>query len=282
MTEGVLYIASGKPFVKEAAVSAARLREFMPHTPVAIVTDVAGVKTAGTPFDQVIQADDSDRDFGDQIRYLEKTPFDRTLCLDTDIYLDAAVEDVFEVLDAFDIAAAHNQDGSAYEVSGVPDAFPEYNTGVVAYRMSHSFRAFLEEWRDYYAELTSGENSQNQPAFRKALYESELRVATLPSEYNTMVRYPGHAKGPVKMFHGRLLDINSPGAGKYIDVPKAAAIINSTEQHRTWTLLGGLQLHTDKRDSPLHKYRLRAQEHGIREATRRAISKIWSRTADDQ
>lgn len=279
MSKGILYTASGIQFVDEAAVSAARVSEIIPDVPIALITDVEEAERAAINtdvFDTIQHIESTSGGFSDQITSLSHTPFDRTLCLDTDIYMDAPVDDVFDLLDEFDIAAAHNHDGSAYDVAGVPDAFPEYNTGVVAYRQSDRFDRFLDSWGQWYDELSSPENTQNQPAFRKALYTSDLRVATLPSEYNTMLRYPGHAQGPVKLFHGRLLDIDTPGAGKYLDVPEASRTINATEQHRTWTLLGGLTLHTDKQDSQVNRFRLIAEKEGVSEAIRRTVRKLLS------
>jgi hypothetical protein len=44
----------------------------------------------------------------------------------------------------------------------------------------------------------------DQPAFRQAVYESGLRLATLPSEYNCRLPFPGAIHNPVRILHGRL------------------------------------------------------------------------------
>lgn len=138
--KGILYIATGREFVKEAAISARTVQQHMPELPIAIITDT---EPNADVFDIVEVINRATRGFADQIQYLSETPFDKTLCIDTDIYVDAPVDDLFDVLDEFDIAVAHNHDRSAFEVSDVPAAFPEYNTGVLAYKMSEQFRAFL-------------------------------------------------------------------------------------------------------------------------------------------
>ena len=270
---GVFYIATGDQFVAEAERSAQSVRDAMPDVPIAIATD--GEPEFG--FDHVIEIDDPDYSFTDQIANLHRSPFDRTLHLDTDIYMDANAEELFDVLDRFDIAVAHNHNRSVYDPPGVPDSFPEYNTGVVAYRNDDALREFTEFWDEVYKDLYDGGNPQNQPSFRKALYESDLRIATLPPEYNLMLRYPGHAIGEVKLFHGRLLDIDTPGAGKYTDVEEAAETINATTDHRVFTQLGGISVYSNDESNPINKIRMGIWRHGVLGAFRRGVSKIRSR-----
>ncbi|WP_394740065.1 hypothetical protein [Natronococcus roseus] len=269
--KGIFYIATGEEYTEEAAHSAKSVKSVLKNIPVAIATDQDEVHGI---FDTKVKITDSNSDFSDQINNLSKSPFKKTIHLDTDIYADEPFEELFDVLTKFDIAAAHNHDRSTYEVTGVPSSFPEYNTGVLAYINSKDFSNFLSTWNSRYKELLKEENKQNQPSFRKALYESDLRIATLPPEYNLMTRYPGHAVGSVKLFHGRLIDFDADGAGRYHNIYSFSNKINSTDQHRVFTQLGGLNMYTNKENSILHKYRLAVQRHGILEASRRSIEKI--------
>jgi hypothetical protein len=45
--------------------------------------------------------------------------------------------------------------------------------------------------------------------------------------------------GKVKAFHGRLIDISTPGAEMTVDVRKAANKINSRTDHRLYYTIGG-------------------------------------------
>ncbi len=92
-----------------------------------------------------------------------------------------------------------------------------------------------------------------------------------------MLRYPGHAIGEVKLFHGRLFDIDSPGAGKYTDVEKAAEKINSTTDHRVFTQLGGISVYSNNESNPIHRARMGIWRYGFIEACRRGISKVQNR-----
>ena len=133
--------------------------------------------------------------------------------------------ELFVVLDAFDIAAAHSPSRAIYEVDGVPDAFPEFNTGVILFGGSPAIRAFFASWAEtftrYLERRASGEVRWLRPAdkrvhvlndqgtFREALYRSRLRVATLPPEYNCRFSAPGFVDGPVRILHGRGLDFRA-------------------------------------------------------------------------
>ncbi len=272
---GVYYIATGDQFVAEAGVSAQAVRKAMPEVPIAIATN-------GNPefdFDYVININNPEYSFTDQISNLHRSPFERTLHLDTDIYMDAGVNELFNVLDQFDIAVAHNHNRSrvSFEPPSVPNSFPEYNTGVMSYNNNKQFHKFTRSWQQIYNNLFDGENPQNQPSFRKALYDSSLRVATLPPEYNLMVRYPGHAVGTVKLFHGRLLDIETPGAGKYTDIKEAATKINTMTDHRVFTQLGGLSIYSNNESKPISRIRMEIWRHGFVGVCRRGISKIYNR-----
>jgi len=227
---GIYYIATGDHFVREAEISAQSVRDAMPDIPIAIATDVE----PEFDYDYVIDIPDPEHGFVDQINNLHRSPFDRTLHFDTDIYVGSDVSDLFELLNRFDIAVAHNHNREVYDPPSVPDCFPEYNTGVIAYQNDGDLRGFTRAWKENYESLVREDKTQNQPSFRKTLYESNLRVATLPPEYNCMVRYPGHVRNEVKIGHSRLLDIETPGASKSVNVTESINKLNKYKGHRLY------------------------------------------------
>lgn len=266
---GVFYIATGDQFVAEAEVSAQSVRDAMPNIPIAIATDI----NPDFEFDYVINITDPDYTFTDQISHLHRSPFQRTLHLDTDTYVYTDSGELFDLLDQFDVAAAHNHNRSAFNVPGIPKSFPEYNTGVVVYENTDQFQNFTQSWMKNYEMLYKKDNPQNQPSFRKTLYESDLELMTLPPEYNLMLRYPGHAIGTVKIFHGRLLDIETPGSNTYVDVDKAVQKINSTTGHRVFTQVGGLSTYSNRSNS-IDEIRTGIWRYGFIGSFRKGLSKI--------
>ena len=213
MDRGILYVATGEGFVEEARVSARTVRSQMGHLPVAIATDQ---ETAAAEFNEVILLNEPTYSFKDKILGLERTPFDKTVFLDTDTFVREPIGELFELLEEFDIAATHNQNGDMYtnKSLGVPESFPEYSSGVIGYNIGDAI-GFLESWLDLYSDDHLGD----QPSFRRVLYEGDHRIATLPREYNYAPRYPAHIRKGIKVFHGRLLEFNPPGgAGREVNI----------------------------------------------------------------
>ncbi|MCU4926481.1 putative nucleotide-diphospho-sugar transferase [Halobacteria archaeon AArc-dxtr1] len=202
MSHGVVYVASGEPFIEAATRSAESVRTHNPELPVALISDEEVDRSA---FDQVVKLDRPIQDKGDSILTPEEILFDETLFLDADTYVCRDITDVFEVLDRAEIAMAHNEARAwyhqeFYESKGinVPEAFPEYNSGVIAFRDTKRVRSLFESWQKYYE--TFG-YERNQPALRVALFESDVNLATLPPEYNFMTHTIGFASGDVKILH---------------------------------------------------------------------------------
>ena len=102
MVEGLLYIAHGSKYVEAAVGSARSVRRVTPGMPIAIATD----GPAPAEFDEAIPIDEPDG-YRAKIVGMLNSPFDRTLMLDVDTYAAADLSEVFQVLDQFDIAAAH-------------------------------------------------------------------------------------------------------------------------------------------------------------------------------
>ena len=228
---GIIYIATGETFVSEAEVSAQTLKEHADlHT--TLFTDIA---VESEYFDTVEQLADPDHDFGDSILTREMVPYKKNLFLDTDTYICDDITSIFDLLDRFDIAAAHNPgsrtaDGQEGYTADAPEAFPQYNTGVLLFSGTEKINTFFDQWREeYFSNKSSMPWSLNQPSFRDALYKSDLSIATLPAEYNLRVKYSGSvgfATDKVKILHGR------HPAG----LPSVAAELNKKQGQRVYTM----------------------------------------------
>lgn len=183
MRDGVLFVATGvgyRGLARRAAESVARV---CPGLPIDLHTDEpveAGV------FDQVTVI--ADPWFRSRIDAMAATRFERTLHLDADVLALADFRDVFTLLDRFDVALAHDQARNSEAAHAgfrrpLPPAFPQFNGGVIAYRRVPAVLDFLGAWA---AALRESGMRKDQPALRELLWESELRIATLPPEYNLM------------------------------------------------------------------------------------------------
>jgi hypothetical protein len=225
---GILYFATGAKYVAEAAASAGSAKKLMPSVPIALVTDEA---KAPAPFDRTIQIPGGEYPLLAKVRSLGLTPFRRTVFLDSDTFVARPIEELFDLLDAFDIAAAHAPlrlstfrfKEQEIFLGGVPTCFPEYNTGVVAYRADPEVLKALTAWALLYERQLAGRLKPwtwDQLSFRETIYKSGLKLATLSNEYNYRLPFPQVTCGPVKVLHGRNADI--------------AGVLQQINQHRRY------------------------------------------------
>lgn len=177
----------------------------MPDMPLAIASDA---KPDGGLFGHWIPIENPQGTFADKIAPLGQTPFEETVFLDTDTYLCQPVPELFELLARCDIAMAHAPMRTTGRVP-VPAAFSEFNTGVIAYRANRKILDLFSQWLTYHADqVVLTDDPCDQPALRRALWESEARLSVLPPEYNFRFVLPSFAgRGPVKILHGRHSDM---------------------------------------------------------------------------
>src|SRR5262245_17260538 len=141
MSDGVLYVARGERYVEAAVQSAKSVRRVTPGVRIAIATD----SPAPADFDDAIALSEPD-----SYRAKIASPVERTLLIDVDTYVAADVSEAFRILDAFDVAAAHDPNRASLPLDDVPDSFSELNTGVIAYRRTEQVERLLHAWLNEY------------------------------------------------------------------------------------------------------------------------------------
>jgi hypothetical protein len=199
-SKGILYAATGIKYVEEAAVSAMSAKQAMPGVKIHLFTDIEKVPEV---FDGTSCIRDPRLNCYDKVLPMLNSPFEQTLFLDTDTYLCEDVSELFTMLGRFDMLACHIPIRGCNPIMGIPDSFPELNTGVLAFRRNDKTIAFFEKWLEYYEELGF---KADQPAFRKALWvDHSISAYQLPVEYNLRTIAPNFiAHGAkVKIIHGR-------------------------------------------------------------------------------
>lgn len=194
---GAIYYAIGPQYVREALISARSMRAAMPDLPLAIFTDEAVPEGY---FDKCIATDPTVGFKAQKIVSLKRSPFLKTLYLDTDTYVVKPVPELFDLLDTHDVALAQSPLGrlpNGWE--GVPSCFPVLNCGVIAFRQSPNMSRLLDDW----LELQGDTDERDQPPFRRALYRSAVRLVTLTNQYNLKFDFPQSISRDVKILHGR-------------------------------------------------------------------------------
>lgn len=197
---GVLYIATGEKYLKQAFVSAKTVKE---HTnlPIAVVSDRP---IEHKYFDHVIVADDPEGSFADKPKYICESPFKRTLYIDTDVFFLDDVTELLEMLDTAEIAAAVDpyewelRYKPKHSFDNVPDSIPIFQTGVVAFKNTPTVDELFSEWNEI-QENTSIE--RDQASFRIAIYRNNVQYISFSHHYNCPIGWPIHAVGDVKVLH---------------------------------------------------------------------------------
>ncbi len=217
MSEGFLYIATGRRFLEEASTSARRLREVMPSAKIALASDL---EPEGGIFNELRKLEKPTFSFADKVAPLIESPFEKTVFLDTDTWVCEPVGELFDLLDRWDLAMAHapmRQTAS----SCVPAVLPEFNSGVIAYRLNDTVRQIFADWRRLYDKRRAETGlKDDQPALRDALWASKVNLLVLPPEYNFRFVMPAFCgRGTVKILHGRtddyrrvMKDVNGSGS----------------------------------------------------------------------
>lgn len=208
---GILYVSTGDSFNAETLRSARSAKDCMPDIPLALFTDKHPSEDDARLFDSIVLIENPSYSFADKIPPLKASPFEKTLFVDTDtVFLDSVTE-VFELLDKFDLAYCQAPfratPGEVNRVQGVPPCFTEPNTGVIAFSSGDQFRRLVDRWEAIYSEQQARHEQPlpDQPAFRKALYESAISAYVLPPEYNLRTPFPMFKGGGLsaKILHGR-------------------------------------------------------------------------------
>ncbi len=185
---GILYIATGKKYIKAAVNSAKSVLRFCPQIPTHLFANWKecgfNFEKSPYPFASVDVVANPHR--RSKIDYLTSTPFERTLYLDTDTAVNTDVQDLFRILDRFDVALCHAHRRNEFVRTrnwrlDLPNAFPQYNSGVFLFRKMPEVILFLESWKESFKEAGF---PQDQVTLRELLWSSDLRLATLPPEYN--------------------------------------------------------------------------------------------------
>ena len=276
--KGILYIAMSDKYFEEAKISARSVRKHMPQLDIACITNK---QRESSLFNDILIKDPNEG--SDKVYLLSESPFKRTLFLDTDTFLADDVSELFELLQKFDMAAAqaplrilNGEKGEPNQpYTDIPEAFPDLNTGVLVFRNNSEFSDLTKEWRKYYDKIRekSDEIPWDQPSFRKAVYESNLRLSPLPTEYNSRLQYGGTVSQKVKIAHTRLIETEGNGYSKNLDVKQQLNRLNSKSGFRIFYYYKN-RLRISKRRQNLYELALNSlKEEGIVETVKRSFKK---------
>ena len=189
---GVVYVATGENHLRAAIRSAQSVCKRCPDLLIHLFADAKPEKfMAGAPSPFHSCAGIENPHPRSKVDCLFHSPYDETLYLDADTEVVADIREVFILLEKFDMALAHHAIRNTPTFSWkreLPPSFPEFNSGVILFRKNPGVIGLLQAWSQAYHEAGFG---PDQITLRELLWESNLKLALLPPEYNTlMLKYP--------------------------------------------------------------------------------------------
>jgi len=307
-----MYIAVGEKYRDQAVQSAKRVSS-LGDWPLCIITDNQ-TKVVEEVFDEkkIISGTSADNRYryGGAIKptYLQESPYDKTLYLDTDTYVvsDEAIDELFEVLNQYELAAAHDTHRNINQQyrnqptpkEQSPPSFPWLNTGVVVYKNTSSVSQLFKDWGDIYHEQNKTiEGVNDQSAFVEALYQSDVDHTVLPPEYNHRTPFQQTLMGEVKIVHGHHdnLDEIAEFINKYISQDlsnvESSRELFQTVNHYTCYMSDGTKTAVPVRlqysffdearitpfriENNISKLRRSLDKNGIAKTARLTVKKFW-------
>tara|TARA_R110000796_G_scaffold221798_3_gene337983 strand:+ start:179 stop:943 length:765 start_codon:yes stop_codon:yes gene_type:complete len=189
--KGFLYIAYGEAFTKEALMSIESLRRFT-SLPIAVFTDQKDIVAARQEQLKIeLIGEIKANHLRAKVDYMDQSPFQKTVFLDSDTVIVRNCDDMFELLERFDIGVVddyarkrENYSKQVPEYNDIPYAFSEGNSGVIAFNDSFRTQTFLKMWKEYFYKYFQITNGWDQVSFRIALWKSNVRIHRMPFEYN--------------------------------------------------------------------------------------------------
>jgi Nucleotide-diphospho-sugar transferase len=177
--DGFIFAATGEKYTGLARRAAQNLRHVMPQAPIDLFTDQP---VEDPTFDRIHPV--TAGFFRPKMEAIANSRFERTVYLDSDCIALTDLSELFTVLDRFDIAGAHMQYPNTTLAIGdqtIPDSFPQINAGVLAVKRSPATQNLIRDWGNIVRDTGA---SFDQPSLRRLLWDSDLRLAVLPMEYN--------------------------------------------------------------------------------------------------
>ncbi len=190
--QGVIYVATGEKYIRSAIRSAWSVRRLCPGLLVHLFSDLElglFAHNGDSPFHSHSLIENPHP--RSKVDYISQSPFAETLFLDTDTEVVVDLREVFTLLEKYDLALTHDCIRNTPKTKwkrDLPPSFPEFSSGVMLFRQTPEVVQLLQTWsKNYHA----AGFFPDQITLRELLWETELKIGTLPPEYNTcLVKYP--------------------------------------------------------------------------------------------
>jgi hypothetical protein len=195
--QGIYFIAFGKNYVEEATHCAQSIKKIS-SLPIAIACDSIA---DSSQFDIVYRI--QPKHIRTKVDYLENTPFEHTLYLDSDTEVCEDLTENFRLLEKYDVCMTHDfarkrdrWSSRIPEYNAIPDGFSEFGGGVIFYKKNA--KAFLHLWKHFFYKYALITNGWDQASLRIASWYCDNSIYVLPPEFNVRGQ---HVRDKVRNLH---------------------------------------------------------------------------------
>lgn len=219
---GVIYCATRKKlFLDEALISANSVKKYNKRIGISIFVDKKIkeiLENKDHLFDSIHIIEKPEYSFGDKIFTMKNTPYQKSFYLDCDTLITDDFSEIFNILETYDMAAIN--------IPFKNRRYPEFNAGIVAFRMNEQVKNFLHIWDNIYDRVN---HANDQPTFYKLVNKSFISFFTLPPNYNFRLQFASYIFNKIKIFHSHeIFKMNKENRKKMIN------FLNKSKNERVW------------------------------------------------
>ncbi len=186
--KGYIFTAFGENFYKEC-INSVRILKKTTNLPIHLITDQKEISDSEKSlfFSWRYMPNLHVRS---KVDYISLSPFNKTIYLDTDIIVVKKIDELFKLLDNFDILATldtarkrENISKKIKEYNNIPYSFGEVNSGLLCFN-KYAKDKILKKWPSYFYKYMNQSGGWDQPSLRILLWKSKASLYILPPEFN--------------------------------------------------------------------------------------------------
>lgn len=188
LERGFIYIAFGSSFYNECINSVKILKKFTKY-PIHLFTDQKEISKEEKELFISIKCV-KNLHIRSKVDYISFSPFKNTIYLDTDIIVVREIDELFDLLENYDVIATldtarkrKNISNLIDEYKKIPYAFGEVNGGLLGYSNFAKLK-ILNNWPNIFYKYMDKTGGWDQPSLRMLLWKNKTSLYILPPEFN--------------------------------------------------------------------------------------------------
>lgn len=186
-SKGYVYTAFGQNFYKEC-INSVKLLKLTTTLPIHLFTDQKVSEEEKLLFYSINYVPNLHA--RSKVDYIGLSPFNKTIYLDTDVIVVKKIDELFDLLDKYNILATldtarkrENISKKISEYSKIPYSFGEVNSGLLCFN-DFAKENIIKKWPKVFYKYIKESGGWDQPSLRILLWKSNASLYILPPEFN--------------------------------------------------------------------------------------------------